>query len=197
MKIYCINMKDAAERCAWCEEQFKREGMDVTFVRGFDGRASRLRHEQEWISKQVGVCISHISLMEEIRHSFQLDEIYLVFEDDPIIEADFMNKLLARIETLPEHWNVAAVSWFGGDKGAEMERVNDDWSTFKSGDVWGQCCYLVNGSWGANQILECITPIRSHIDRMFWECCRDGLMKGYFMNNPLVLPNWSFKSQNV
>lgn len=196
MRTFCINMKEAGDRRIHCIKQFEREGLDVKFIRGFDGRASKLRHESEWIDKQIGACISHYMAVEEVRHN-NLGTT-LILEDDIILEPDFKEKLKVAMAFLPDNWDVAALSWFVGEGfHADFENTNDYWQQFMSGDVWGQAAYLVNGSPGAEAILNCITPIRSHIDRMFWECCRDKQMTGYFLKEPLAKQSWEFQSQNV
>lgn len=204
MKVFCINMKDATDRRAHCEEQFAKAGLTATFVRGFEGRASKLRHEQDWISQQVGVCISHYMVNEEIKHS-KINEPVLVFEDDILLKENFRIELGNAIKRLPFDWHIAALSWFVGEGySAQTHHLSDVWCEFISGDIWGCGAYLVNGYKGAEAVLNCITPIRSHIDRMLWECCRDGLMNGYFHSGAME-EKWQrgivglkmFASQNV
>ena len=189
-------MKGADDRRRHCEEQFERAGIEVTFVRGFNGRESRLRHEQDWISMQVGACISHITAVEEVRHNNL--GLTTIFEDDVILCNNFNEQLNKALYTIPNDWHVAALAWFGNDKNPPVfKNINATWQQLKGGDVWGQAAYIINGAAGAEAVLNCITPVRSHIDRMFWECCRDGLMTGYFLKEPLVMQSWDFKSQNV
>jgi GR25 family glycosyltransferase involved in LPS biosynthesis len=195
MKFFCINLPGAVERRRHCELQFEAAGIDVTFIRGFDGRASRLYHEEDWISCQIGACISHIMAVEEIRHNEYGPT--LIFEDDVVLETDFAKKLETVLYALPEDWDVAALSWFPSGDGAEFRSVNQHWQKFTAGDVWGQDCYLVNGAKGAEAIMNCITPVRSHIDRMFWESCRDERMNGYFIKKQFVKQGGGFPSQNI
>ena len=195
MRFFCINLRRATERRRHCEEQFRAAGLDVTFIRGFDGRASRLHHEEEWVSSQIGASISHIMAVEEIRHNDYGPSV--IFEDDVVLEPDFSHKLDAALCSLPVDWDVAALSWFTSGEGAEFRSVNDHWQKFTAGNVWGQDCYLVNGAKGAEAVLDCITPIRSHIDRMFWESCRDGQMTGYFIKQQFVKQGGGFPSQNI
>lgn len=204
---FCINMKEATDRREHCEEQFAKAGVDAIFVRGFPGRASKLRHEQDWITCQLGACISHYVVVEEIRHIFShvlageesIRHPMLVLEDDVILSDNFIEQYIKALESLPDDWDVAALAWFKGTEGTKLEDVNSHWQKFVSGDVWGQAAYIVNGAKGAAKILDCIVPIRSHIDRMFWECCRDGLMTGYFLKPEyqFIKQGWEFASQNV
>jgi GR25 family glycosyltransferase involved in LPS biosynthesis len=134
--------------------------------------------------------------VEEIRHNKMGPT--LVLEDDVKLPESFMFKLRDAIHALPADWDVAALSWFIGTQcSANWNSVNEHWQTFTKGDVWGQAAYLVNGSKGAERILNCIHPVYSHIDRMFWESCRDGKMKGYFSIHQLVHQTWDFESQNI
>jgi GR25 family glycosyltransferase involved in LPS biosynthesis len=192
---FCINMKGADVRRQHCAAQFDKAGIEVAFVRGFDGRASHLRHESHWISNQVGVCISHISVVEEIRHRGL--GICLVFEDDIILGADFIPRLQNAMESLPADWDIACLSWFRGKSKPVVEPVSAAWGALVYGDIWGCACYLVNGTRGAEAVYDCLVPIRSHIDRMFWECCRDGYLKGYFITDQFVKQSWEFPSQNI
>jgi len=195
MRFFCINMKHASERRAHCEMQFEANGLEVTFIRAFDGRGSKLHHEEEWVSCQIGASISHIMAVEEIRHNGYGPTV--IFEDDVVLETGFSQKLDTAFRTLPAGWDVAALSWFPSGDGAEFEQVDEHWQKFKAGDVWGQDCYIVNGAKGAEAVLDCITPIRSHIDRMFWESCRDGLLEGYFIKKQFVKQSGGFPSQNI
>jgi GR25 family glycosyltransferase involved in LPS biosynthesis len=198
MKAFCINLKEASARRAHCEKEFEREGLNVTFVRGFNGRESKLSHQKEWVSTQIGASISHYMVVEEIRHNNFGPA--LILEDDISLPRSFALKLRDAMRFLPSGWHVAALSWIvQKEKGytAEWTSVNDYWQKFVKGDVWGQAAYLVNGSQGAERILECIHPLYSHIDRMFWENCRDGKLNGYFLKNELVIQGSQFESQNI
>ena len=198
MKAFCINMEEAIGRKIHCEQQFKKEGIEAVYVRGFNARASKLSHEEAWITPpNIGCCLSHAMIAEEVRHNMT-EGLVLVFEDDPVLEPRFMDRLRERLQTLPDSWDVAMISWFpdGGDYNAlEWQSINRDWSKLLHGNVWGTGCYVINGSAGADNLLKCILPISSHIDRMFNESAKEGKLKSYFMNDRLAQPDWTLPSQ--
>jgi hypothetical protein len=95
-------------------------------------------------------------------------------------------------------WDIAMVSWFadGGDYTAlKWQPINQYWAKLKGGNVWGTGCYVLNGAKGAENLLKCILPINSHIDRMFNESAKQGMLNSYFMKDRLSHPDWSFPSQ--
>lgn len=202
MKTFCINMKDAIARRQHCEKEFEREKIDATFVRGFPGRASDLvmnSANRRWMNCQIGVCISHYMVVEEIRHS-NTNEFTLVLEDDVYLPNDFQNKLKNLLYDIPNDFDIACISWFVGNGfEADFRPVNDNWQTFIKGDIFGCAAYIVKNSASAEKILQCISPINSHIDRMFWEgCMNHRIAKGYFSrNNDFIKQGWNFESQNT
>lgn len=203
MKILCLNLKNAPDRRAFCEKQFEREGLDVTFIRGIHGRDNGLLSSQDWLSKQVGAFISHYMAVEEIRHNDY--GLTLVLEDDIYLPENLESKLLMELVHIPTDFDVVCLSYFAGNDSWNpgsgqtiLEPINSSWSKLIQGNIGGLAAYLVNGKQGAENIINCITPFRSHIDRMFWECCRDNHMKGYFINNPdFIKQGWDFPSQNI
>jgi len=200
MKFLCINLPQAADRRAHCDEQFKIAGIDVKYLRAFHGRESRLKHESDWISNQIGACISHYMAVEFARIN---DEITVIFEDDIKLTECFKTKLgvlLSQLHATDSNWDVCALAYFGANgNNGDVPKFKDVGNLQKVtfGDVYGQAAYIVNGARGAENILNYITPIRSHIDKMFWECCRDGYLNGYFVKDQFVTQGWDFPSQNV
>jgi GR25 family glycosyltransferase involved in LPS biosynthesis len=192
-------MAHADDRRYHCMKQFDKAGIEATFIRGFNGKESQLFHKSNWITCQVGACISHYMAVEMVR-AMDLG-VTVIMEDDIILDVDFKKQISLALSSIPYDWDVAALAYFGAEphKGTPpvFEAINHHWSKVISGDVWGQAAYMVNGKKGAENILSCITPIRSHIDRMVWECCRDGLMNGYFINKQFIEQGWDFPSQNI
>ena len=194
MKAYIINLKGANDRFEHCKGEVDKARLQAKFVHGYDNRGHELKHAQDWISSQIGVSFSHYMVNEEIRHG-ELNEPILIFEDDFKLCDDFLGKLVYAIDRLPDDWQIACLCWFG--RGHTIEPVNETWVNFTGGDIWGCCAYLVNGSKGAESVCNAISPIWSHIDRMLWESCRDGKLKGYFIKDGFVQQLWDFKSQNI
>ena len=115
----------------------------------------------------------------------------------PIHGYAIAQRLQQVVDTLPADWQVAAIGWIAGSEHLPFAHITEHWQRHHAGDIWGTGAYLVNGAQGAAAILDCITPIRSHIDRMFWESVRDGRLKGYFLREPLAWQRTDMASQNV
>jgi GR25 family glycosyltransferase involved in LPS biosynthesis len=199
MKSFCINLKGARERRHHSEREFAREGIEVTFVRGIDARQSRLSHDESWITPgHIGCTLSHIMLAEQVRHGDY--GVTVIFEDDPVLEPGFKDLLTQKLNTLPYDWDIAMISWFADGSRYDLidkEIINDDWFRLKGGNVWGTCCYAIKGRKGAERLLDCISPITSHVDRMFHESAKAGKLHSYFLTHPLVWPQFSFDSQTA
>jgi len=191
MKYYCINMKHAAERRTHCQQQFERAGLDVTFVSGFDGRASQLTHNIDWVSKGVGCFISHYTVLEEIRHNRY--GVTVIFEDDVILPDGFAETMGTVLEQLPAGWQVAALNYENDN--AEVVSVNDTWQQSLSGQIWRTGAYVVNGYEAAENILNHILPINLPIDRALWEAARDKRVAGYFIKQPICAHADHFATQ--
>ena len=46
VKFFCVNMKDAVERRAYCEELFAKAGIQVEYVDGINNKLMGLEHSK-------------------------------------------------------------------------------------------------------------------------------------------------------
>ena len=102
MQAYCINLARNPERRAAAQAEFEREGLDVEFFRGTDGKAEApkglLITKSEW-----GCADSHIRVWRDIAEKGY--EMALVFEDDISLVPNFTSKLQEVMDELPPDWD--------------------------------------------------------------------------------------------
>ena len=102
MQAYCINLERNPERRAAAQAEFEREGLDVEFFRGTDGKAEApkglLITKSEW-----GCADSHIRVWRDIAEKGY--EMALVFEDDISLVPNFTSKLQEVMDELPPDWD--------------------------------------------------------------------------------------------
>jgi hypothetical protein len=90
MKVYCIHLERRPDRKASVQEEFEREGLDVEFFPGTDGRL--LAPDGLLISKSEWGCAdSHIRVWRDIVAKGH--EMALVLEDDVRLIPNFKSKL--------------------------------------------------------------------------------------------------------
>jgi GR25 family glycosyltransferase involved in LPS biosynthesis len=100
--IYCINLERSPDRRLRAQAEFEREGLDVEFFRGTDGKAEA--PEGLFITKSEWGCAdSHIRVWRDIVNNGY--ESALVFEDDISLAPDFNEKLEQIMSELPPDWD--------------------------------------------------------------------------------------------
>lgn len=197
MKLFCINMREAADRRQHCESHFAAcglaaRGLDVTFVEGFPARLCSIRHVNKNFSLgMVGCYITHERLIEEIaRNDYGLT---VIMEDDVQLAegfADFIKDFQA-----PCDWDVAFIGWYNGDH-QPTEPIDDTWERLIDGQgfAWGLHCYIVNGRKGAENILSILHPMWLQIDVQITSAIKHGKLQGLMLRRPLAHQG-GFKTQ--
>jgi len=102
MQAYCINLERNPERHATAQAEFEREGLDVEFFRGTDGKAEA--PDGLFITKSEWGCAdSHIRVWRDMVENGH--EMALVFEDDISLSPNFNLKLREIMAELPDDWD--------------------------------------------------------------------------------------------
>jgi len=102
MQAYCINLERNPERHATAQAEFEREGLDVEFFRGTDGKAEA--PDGLFITKSEWGCAdSHIRVWRDVVEKGH--EMALVFEDDISLVPNFTSKLQDIMAELPDDWD--------------------------------------------------------------------------------------------
>lgn|GEM_PF-3417150 len=97
---FCLNLKRRVDRRLKCRDQFKRFGIEVSFIEALDSLG--VVSERSWRNKGSRCCsIGHqLAWRQAWRHS----EFTLIFEDDVILCDDFKDRLKNLI--LPADWAI-------------------------------------------------------------------------------------------
>jgi len=101
-KAYCINLKDKVDRKISATNQFKNIGLnDVTFI-------NVTKPNNQGFFKSIGAygcTLSHFKIYE-LANNENINN-FIIFEDDVIFEADFINKINPIIEDLKKvDWDI-------------------------------------------------------------------------------------------
>jgi GR25 family glycosyltransferase involved in LPS biosynthesis len=195
MKFYCINIKEATDRRAYCEKQFAGAGIEVQFVQGVNGRKLQLRHPL-LASGKMGCYLSFMNLYEEIARAGG-DELCVVFEDDIKLDDDFKAKLHDALQLLPADAEFSFIGWWADGQHypqLKMQPVNEKWMRITSGIVWGNYGQLVNAT-GAAKMLDVMSEVKDNADEQIFQNVIAGHVKGYFLKEPIVHFTELFVSQ--
>merc|ERR1719281_1247588 len=77
----------------------------------------------------VGVYLSHARLLKKIaeEHQNATNEMYLILEDDAIVQPDWHSKFMKVLATAPKDWDMLRIG-YGTDANMRCEdKVNNDW----------------------------------------------------------------------
>ena len=177
-KMYFINLDRHPDRRKYMLEQFDREKMSVNRFKAFDKKLideqyldnlvnNKMLDTKENIikKKQQGslACLtSHTNLYKEILNDGKdINNIYLIFEDDCKLIPNFLNEVNKYIQHLPEDWDMV---WLGYNN-VKGEKVNSYFykppAGFNNGHNSQHHCYLVNKK-GAKKVLKILFPVKKN-----------------------------------
>ena len=178
-KMYFINLDRHPDRLNYMLEQFNREKISVNRFKAFDKKLidntyldnlvnNKMLDNKESIIKKnkqgsLACLTSHTNLYKEILNDGRdINNIYLIFEDDCKLIPNFLNEVNKYIQYLPDDWDMV---WLGynGIKGTKVNQYFYKPSLgFNTGYNSQHHCYLVNKK-GIKKVLKILFPIKN-----FW-----------------------------
>jgi len=155
-KAFVISLEESAARRARFFRRARRAGLDVEWlpaVRGSDVDLEELRSNgtlsddfELRAAGSLGTLLSHVTTWEKIAADPECD-VALVFEDDVVFRADFLDQVRAIApESVPQDWDML---WLGWNK-LDCDPINETWGKPRAGappgSNSGHFAYLVRSS---------------------------------------------------
>ena len=163
MQAYCINLERNPERRESARAEFDREGLDVTFFRGTDGKAEA--PEKLFITKSEWGCAdSHIRVWRDMVEKGH--EMALVFEDDISLAPEFQKKLLEIMAELPDDWDYVNLD----PNGFYTVDVKQFSSRLMKGLSLGASAYLIRHKCARQWATWDSTLLKVQIDSLITQC---------------------------
>jgi glycosyl transferase family 25 len=179
---FCITLERRTDRWRRFQDQSGIEGLELNRFFGVDGKTidirkddrvalctkrnilakSRRSHEELDSVGGVGCALSHIAVWQWIVDNNQ--EICLIFEDDAVVPADFIektNKCISESQILkdPKKWDM----WLLGGIWDNLTKIPGEPKAVRVGEFVLFHAYVMTLH-GAKRLLKDVYPIHSHID---------------------------------
>lgn len=125
-KMFCITLKDTPRRKEYAENHFKQHGVEVEMFEGINNKKFGLTtiipymdDYPDWkpgdslpkymyiTGGHIGCILSHFMLWKTLQY-LPYDE-FLIFEDDVILDENFLEKLKSYKSQLPDDWQYTFV----------------------------------------------------------------------------------------
>jgi GR25 family glycosyltransferase involved in LPS biosynthesis len=122
-KLYCINLDKRTDRWQLVEPEFKKHGLDVERVPGYDGSKLNLEFPPEIREGAVGCSLSHLFTIKLAKQN-KLNN-FLLLEDDVVFEDGVNEKFFSVLDQVPDDWDML---YLGGQHfhGMNMTQVNEN-----------------------------------------------------------------------
>ena len=210
MKNYCITLRQTPAREEASREEFKKAGLDVEFVYGFDAKTSGLftmhpkgcdPHDPgDYLTVGMLNCmLSHYLVWNIVKHGS--DEIVRIFEDDAVLTPDFEEKFQLYYSHLPEDWELCYAAWLRWNvDNPRITPINK--YVGRSQWVMGLHCYLLKKS-AAEKLIAANQSFYQPSDwvvsktAMHWPTAyifNDSLVEQYSRNQGKTKPMWQSRT---
>ena len=191
INTYVINLDISKDRLELITKQCQREGLNCHRFSAVNGKKLDVKNmdivENKKIDKgAIGCSLSHINLWKKVEKKG--DEMFIVLEDDCIIEKGFKNKLATILKEAPKDWDIM---YLGGSnlKGKKVSPhlIEPIKVSKKSTHNTGTYAMLIRRKC-LRSLIENNLPIRDKIDQNLKNNMYDKLGV-YFVVPPLVKHN--------
>jgi GR25 family glycosyltransferase involved in LPS biosynthesis len=168
-RAFCITLKETQLRTNGFLELSKNAGLNVELFYGILGNrlglSPKFTNEIERPGKNIslndqaiGCTLSHFTLWNLLKYLPE-DE-FLIFEDDAVINPDFVDKFTELYNKLPLDWEMVYVGWVPNGNDVHTIIVNDGISIRT---VSATHAYLIKKTI-INKLCDCVLPIQSPLD---------------------------------
>ena len=126
MKAYLISLNEASEKIAY----LRSFGIDPILVKGVNGKTAPIEEIEKRVSNSyvtfgpksaIGCGISHMNTWKMFLETN--DQYAIIFEDDVILEDNFMEKLKLCLEEVPEDYDILYLGCTGCDNDQKINII--------------------------------------------------------------------------
>ena len=190
VEFRCINLSFRPKKFCRMQEMLRKQNIRIERFDAVDGKKLNLGHMCDELLKSeykkellantkhkghLGATFSHIGLLQVIVDT-DLGRT-VVFEDDCVVHSNFkreLNKCLEKMDLLDPDWDILQLGFSCSYDSYSKCHLNDnveiiDGSIIRLGYAIGLFGYVVNGSKGAQNVLDNVFPIPWHIDHHLQE----------------------------
>lgn len=199
-KFYICHYDKLVDRRKFMESQFIREKLDVEWITNYTKEelynTDILKDYPKYfpaketnkglVDGAISLAFKHIHIINDIiKNNY---ENVIIFEDDAILEDDFIRKLAYRITELPEDYDFL---WIGQCCGLHASNINADKYVYETTSSRCTHCYMISLNC-AKKMIDDLRNIDDAIDWWYNKMIIKYNLKNYWLEPSLSLQNKNF-----
>ena len=179
--IFCINLTKRPERLKKYTAEMNKLGIEFTRFNAIEGNEYVTNKYSNSIITEAyknyilsnkkfgygGAGLSHTKLWIDILKSDSIDDIAMIYEDDAILESNFIEKLKLNVKDVPKDWDIILGGFLYQNKHwhecNEKNIYNVKNNIYRVKRFYGPTCYIINKKKIKN-ILKTVLPYNWHWD---------------------------------